>query len=187
MLFTTTILKQSQLKKWNLISSEWKFLSWKITYKWGESVLQLSVTKKFCISLMSVQAHDFAVEIWDEQGDQMGISAKLVRESEIIPDPYSLKSDWTLPTSFGLTACSFFLEVNTFLFFDICVVFPWLPCAAFTHRLFGGLRWRCCGNASIEGTGFNLVRPGPPSKWTEHIPVCLITFKLSRRRLQSIA
>ena len=25
MLFATTILKQSQLKKWNLVSSEWKF------------------------------------------------------------------------------------------------------------------------------------------------------------------
>ena len=108
-----------------------------------------------------------------------------------IPDPYSLKSDWTLPTSFGLTArlvfvCLFvfFLEINTFLFFDVCVVFlfPWLPCVAFTCRPFGGFRWRCCDKANIAGTGFNLIRPGPPSKWTEHIPVCLITFKLSRRQ-----
>ena len=38
----------------------------------------------------------------------MGISAKFETESETIPDPYSLKSDWTLPTSFGLTACFFF-------------------------------------------------------------------------------
>lgn len=37
----------------------------------------------------------------------MGISAKLVTESETIPDPYSLKSDWTLQTSFGLTSCLF--------------------------------------------------------------------------------
>ena len=31
-----------------------------------------------------------------------------------------------------------------------------------------------------EGAGFNLVWPRPPSKWTEHILVCLVTFKLSR-------
>ena len=133
---------------------------------------------------MSVEAHELAIEIWDEQGGQMGISTKLLTESEIIPDPYSLKSDWSqLPTSFGLTALLlllfFFLEVNTFLFFDLWVVFPWLPCAAFTRRIFGGFSWRCCGSANIEGTGFNLVRTGP-SKWTEHIPVCLRTFKLFR-------
>ena len=27
---------------------------------------------------MTVEAHELAMEIWDEQGDQMGISAKLV-------------------------------------------------------------------------------------------------------------
>ena len=37
----------------------------------------------------------------------MGISAKLVTKSENIPDPYSLKSDWTLHTSSGLTSCLF--------------------------------------------------------------------------------
>lgn len=31
----------------------------------------------------------------------MGISAKLATESETIPDPFLLKSDWTLPTSSG--------------------------------------------------------------------------------------
>ena len=94
MLFAVTILKKSQLKKWNLISSELKFLSWKGTY--NQSVLRISVAKNFWI-LMSVEAHELAMEIWDEQGDQMGISAKLVTESETIPDPYSLKSDWTWP------------------------------------------------------------------------------------------
>ena len=53
----------------------------------------------------------------------MAISAKLEMESETIPDSYSLKLDWTLPTSFGLTACFFFPEVNTFLFSNVCVVF----------------------------------------------------------------
>ena len=28
---------------------------------------------------------------------------------------------------------------------------------------------RCWGNENIEGTGFNLVRPRPPSKWIGHI------------------
>ena len=37
----------------------------------------------------------------------MGLSAKLVTKSENIPDPYSLKSDWTLHTSSGLTSCLF--------------------------------------------------------------------------------
>ena len=37
----------------------------------------------------------------------MGISTKLVTESETIPDLYSLKSDWTLHTGSGLTSCLF--------------------------------------------------------------------------------
>ena len=37
----------------------------------------------------------------------MSISAKLVTESETIPDPCSLKSDWTLHTGSGLTSCLF--------------------------------------------------------------------------------
>ena len=58
--------------------------------------------------LMSVEAHELAIKIWDEQGDQMGISAKLVTESETIPNPYSLKSDWKWPITSGLTSCFFF-------------------------------------------------------------------------------
>ena len=88
----------------------------------------------------------------------------------------SSRRDVTL--SFGLTSRYFFLAVNTFVFFDVCGI----SFRCFRRRLFGAFRWRCRGNANIEGTGFNLVRPGPPSKWTEHIPVCLITFKLSRRQ-----
>ena len=42
-----------------------------------------------------VKAHELAIETIDEQGDQMGISAKLVTDDETVPDPYSLKSDWT--------------------------------------------------------------------------------------------
>ena len=46
----------------------------------------------------------------------MSISAKLATESETtVPDPYSPKSDWMLPSSFGITAC--------FLFFVCFVLF----------------------------------------------------------------
>ena len=44
---------------------------------------------------LSVKAHELAIEIIDERVDQMGISEKLVTDDETIPDPYSLKSDWT--------------------------------------------------------------------------------------------
>ena len=82
----------------------------------------------------------------------------------------------TQANSSGLMSC-LFLEVNT-LFFDISVVsFPSFRC-----WLFEGFRWRCFGNANFEFTGFILVQPGTPSKWTEHIPVCLITLKLSMQQ-----
>ena len=57
------------------------------------------ITAKNFGILTSVEAHELllAIEIWDKQGDQMSISAKLVTESETIRDPYSLKSDWTWP------------------------------------------------------------------------------------------
>ena len=42
---------------------------------------------------LSVKAHELAIEIIDEQGDQMGITAKLVTDNGTIPDPYLLKSD----------------------------------------------------------------------------------------------
>ena len=66
----------------------------------------------------SVKALELAIEIIDEQGDQMGISAKLVTDDGTIPDPSSLKSDWTSSINFGLISC-FFLDVNTLLFFDM--------------------------------------------------------------------
>ena len=44
---------------------------------------------------LSVKAHELAIETIDEQGDQIGISAKLVTDDGTVPDPYSLKSDWT--------------------------------------------------------------------------------------------
>ena len=57
-------------------------------------MLRKSVVKNFWI-LMSVEAHELAMEIGDEQGDRMVISAKLVTEGKTIRDPYSLKSIWT--------------------------------------------------------------------------------------------
>ena len=77
----------------------------------------------------------------------------------------------------------FFLEVNTFLFFNVCA-FPFCyfrRLSSGSVRLWGGFCWKCSGNANSEGAGFHLVGPRPPSKSTEHILVCLITFKLSRR------
>ena len=56
----------------------------------GGIVLRISVAKNFWI-LMYVEAHELAIVI----GDQMGISVKLVTESESIPDAYSLKSNWS--------------------------------------------------------------------------------------------
>ena len=42
------------------------------------------------LDLSTVVAHDLAIEIIHEQGDQMGISAKLVMDVGTIPDPYIL-------------------------------------------------------------------------------------------------
>ena len=52
---------------------------------------------KHCEELLdlSVKAHKLVIEIINEQGDQIGISAKLVMDDVTIPDPYSLKLDWT--------------------------------------------------------------------------------------------
>ena len=64
-----------------------------------------------------------------------------------------------------LTSC-FFLEVNTFLLVEVCgVSFHCLrrPSSG-SVQLFGGFYQRCCANANIKGTGFNLVRPRPPSR-----------------------
>ena len=78
----------------------------------------------------------------------------------------------------------FFLEGNTFLLLEVCgVYFHCFRClSSRSERLFGGFRRRCCENARIEGTGFNLVAPTPPSKGTERILVCLVTFQLFRRQ-----
>ena len=40
------------------------------------------------LDLSTAIAHDLAIEIIDEQGDQMGISAKLERDDGTFPDPY---------------------------------------------------------------------------------------------------
>ena len=110
MLFTTTIFKTISVKE-----MEPNFVRMKVPeLKNNLQVWGISVTNKrseelldFNFSWISVEARELAIEIWDEQGDQMGISAKLVTKSENIPDPYSLKSDWTLHTSSGLTSCLF--------------------------------------------------------------------------------
>ena len=87
-------------------------------------------------------------------------------------------------TASGSPRMVFFLEGNTFLLLEVCgVYFHCFRClSSRSERLFGGFRRRCCGNASIEGTGFNLVAPTPPSKGTERILVCLVTFQLFRRQ-----
>ena len=54
-----------------------------------------SVTNKRCEELWDLsEAHELAIKIIDEQGDQMGIFANLVlTDDETIPDPYWLKLD----------------------------------------------------------------------------------------------
>ena len=56
----------------------------------------ISVANKLREELLdlSVKAYELAIETIDEQGDQMGISAKLVTDYGTVPDPYLLKSDW---------------------------------------------------------------------------------------------
>ncbi len=41
------------------------------------------------------KAHGLAIEIIQEQADKTNISAKLETVDGTIPNPYSLKSDWT--------------------------------------------------------------------------------------------
>ena len=60
---------------------------------------------------------------------------------------------------------AFFPEVNTFSLLDVYGVsfhcFRRLSLGS--ERRFGGFHRRCCRNANIEDTGFNLVGPRPPS------------------------
>ena len=48
---------------------------------------------------LCIKAHELAIEIIDEPGDQMGVSAKWETDNGTVPDPYSLKSDWTTDLS----------------------------------------------------------------------------------------
>ena len=49
---------------------------------------------------LCIKAHELAIEIIDEPGDQIGgVSAKLETNDGTVPDPYSLKSDWTTDLS----------------------------------------------------------------------------------------
>ena len=116
----------------------------------------------------------------------MGISAKLVADDRTIPDPYVFKLDRMWSITSGLMSCFlFFFSGGKHLFFDVCGVsfrcFQYYLSSG-SVQLFGSFCWRCCGDANIEGTWFNLVGPKPPLKWSEHILVCLVTFKLSRRQ-----
>ena len=63
---------------------------------WGISVA--NKRRKELIDLC-IKAHELAIEIIDEAGDQMGVSAKLETDDGTVPDPYSLKSDWTTDLS----------------------------------------------------------------------------------------
>ena len=73
-----------------------------VTNKRREEVLDFNF---FCIS---VEARELASKSETSKTRCMGISAMLVTESESIPDPYSLESDWTLQFSSGLTSCLFY-------------------------------------------------------------------------------
>ena len=96
MLFTNTIFKTISVKE-----MEPNFVRMKVPeFKNNLQVGGISVVNKrreellnFNFSWSSVKAQELllAIKIWDEQGDQISISAKLVTESETIPDPYSLK------------------------------------------------------------------------------------------------
>ena len=93
MLFETRIFKTITVKK-----IEPNFIRRKVALlKKYLQVGAISVANKHCKELLdlSVKALELAIKIIDEQGDQMGISAQLVMDVETIPDPYSLKSDWT--------------------------------------------------------------------------------------------
>ena len=61
----------------------------------------ISVANKLREELLDlcIKADELAIEIIDEPGDQMGVSAKLETEDGTVPDPYSLKSDWTTDLS----------------------------------------------------------------------------------------
>ena len=56
-------------------------------------MLRISIAKN--VLDLFVKALELAIKIIEEQGDQMGISTQLVMDDETIPDPCSLKSDWT--------------------------------------------------------------------------------------------
>jgi len=43
---------------------------------------------------LCIKAHELAIEIIDEPGDQISVSAELETDDGTVPDPYSLKSDW---------------------------------------------------------------------------------------------
>ena len=82
-----------------------------------ESVLRISVATKFRIVC---KAHELAIEIIDERGDQMGISTKLVTDDGTIPDLYSLNF-WSFCNYVRLSNCKrtklpwkFYLKVYQF-------------------------------------------------------------------------
>ena len=53
----------------------------------------ISVANKLREELLDlcIRAHKLAIEIIDEPGDQMDVSAMLATEDGTVPDPYSLK------------------------------------------------------------------------------------------------
>ena len=81
MLFTNTIFKTISVKEMEPNFVRMKVPELKNNLQVGESVLRISIVKNF-FSWISVEARELAIEIRDEQGDQMGISSKLITESE---------------------------------------------------------------------------------------------------------
>ena len=79
---------------------------------------------------LSVKALKLAIEIMDEQGDQLGISTKLATEDETIPYTYSLKSD----------SVFFYLFTGSKHFLSLRVSFCYFRRLSGSVQLFGGFR-----------------------------------------------
>ena len=131
---------------------------------------------------LSVKAHELATKLTSIQRllNQFG---PWHQGTQADSKEYWLIQRQNILLSSLLTSCFFFWRYKPFLARQgLGVTFHCLRLlSSGSLWLFGpGFYRRCCGNANIEGAGFNLVRPRPPSKWTEHIVVCLVTFKLSR-------
>ena len=117
MLFATTIFKTIAVKEMepNLV----RMSSWagKMLTSAGNQCYELASRRPFrfvCKGSWTCHRNQRRARRPDEY-----VSAKLVSDDESLPYPYRLKWNWTWSISSDLI---FFLEVNTFLFFDVCCV-----------------------------------------------------------------